>query len=74
MLMRNIIFILLVMNPDYMLLSCYINFILSSSSVESSYLPDMPRIPYFYSIFSHQLVCAWSGDSGNNKRTFSWAE
>jgi hypothetical protein len=71
MLMRNIIFILLVMNPDYMLLFCYINFILSSSSVESSYLANMPRIPYFYSIFSHQLVCAWSDDSYDNKRTFS---
>jgi hypothetical protein len=41
MLMRNIIFILLVVNPDYMFPFCYINFVLSPSSVESSYLADM---------------------------------
>jgi hypothetical protein len=44
MLMRNIIFISLVVNPDYTLLCCYINFVLSSSSVESSYLADMPLL------------------------------
>jgi hypothetical protein len=65
----NIIFTLLVVNPNYMLLSFYINCVLSSSSIESSLLADMPCIPYFYSIFSHQLVCAWSDDFCYNKRT-----
>jgi hypothetical protein len=73
--MRNIIFILLLMNPNYMLLCCYINFVLSFfKRVESFQLIDMPRIPYFYSIFSHQPVCAWSSDFCDNKKVFPWAE
>jgi hypothetical protein len=27
----------------------------------------MPRIPYFCSIFSHQLVCAWSDEFCDKK-------